>query len=70
MTKEREWPNNQRVRRDEAARLLQAAVWELTPLVTRVVLYDKIETLRRQAAALVQVQNALRLLLEAGAEIN
>ena len=68
MTRAREWPNVQRQRRDKAAWLLKKAEGELIPLITQRVLFDKTETLRRQASVLVYIQQALALLCEAGAD--
>lgn len=68
MTKAREWPNVAAAARDRAAEELADAQRELEPLVTGAVVFDRTETLRRMASALVRVQNALRLLESVGAQ--
>lgn len=67
-TKPREWPNNAREQRDEAADCFTAIIGELVPLLRmkdeRV---TRSELLRRVAMAVNYAQNGVRWLENAGA---
>lgn len=67
MTAAREWPNNAREARDQAAEAAVVIIRSLEPLVDGRE-FTQLEVLRRQAKALAAAQNIARLLKAVGAQ--
>lgn len=68
MTKQREWPNNCRERRDQAAEAAMRGIAVLYPLVNGKCL-EPTDVVRCQAIALGELERIALLLLAAGAPI-
>lgn len=68
MTKQREWPNNAREQRDQAAEAAVTGIKALKPLVDGVQV-DRTDVVRRQARALSALERIAFLLYAAGAPI-